>query len=111
MLSWMVKFISFVSLYTIYKKIQDYSNSRTAPDKCREQIIIPPLGNAQLVKGDFKGSQDSEEEGKEFCGWQPPRFFKQWLDQSQEQLSKGVNKVLNLQNKMEIRVGSSVEIY
>lgn len=38
-------------------------------------------------------------------------FFKQWLDQSQEQLSKGVNKVLNLQNKMEIRVGSTVEIY
>lgn len=44
------------------------------PDKCRE-YIIPSLGNAQLLRGDFKGSQDSEEEGKEFCGWQPPRFL------------------------------------
>lgn len=39
------------------------------------------------------------------------KVFKQWLDNSQEQLSKGVNKVLNLQNKMEIRVGSTIEIY
>jgi len=38
------------------------------------------------------------------------KVFKQWLDKSQEQLSKGVNKVLNLQNKMEIRAGSTIEI-
>lgn len=67
-----IKLTSFISLQPIKKK--HYSNSRTVPDKCRE-YIIPSLGNAQLLRGDFKGSQDSEEEGKEFCGWQPPRFL------------------------------------
>lgn len=68
----MIKLPSFISLQPILKK--HYSNSRTVPDKCRE-YIIPSLGNAQLLRGDFKGSQDSEKEGKEFCGWQPPRFL------------------------------------
>lgn len=59
------------------------------------EYVIPYWGMCDWLKETSKALKTLRRREKEFCGWQPLKRLKKWLDRIQRQLSEGVNEGQN----------------